>query len=118
MEVALLESQVDAIVHCLKDVPTEFPPGCQLGAVLEREDPLDALVVKEGLGYTSLEEMPEGAVIGTSSVRRVAQLRRKFPGLKFADVVRFSFLSLYSSMLLRTDSTYLRVHSEVIWERD
>ncbi|GAA5833799.1 hypothetical protein JCM3766R1_000100 [Sporobolomyces carnicolor] len=86
LEVALLNSQVDAIVHCLKDVPTEFPPGCQLGAVLEREDPLDALVVKQGLGYQSLEEMPEGAVIGTSSVRRVAQLRRKFPGLKFADV--------------------------------
>ncbi|GAA5939467.1 hydroxymethylbilane synthase [Sporobolomyces koalae] len=86
LEVALLESQVDAIVHCLKDVPTEFPPGCQLGAVLEREDPLDALVVKEGLSYTSLDEMPEGSVIGTSSVRRVAQLRRKYPGLKFADV--------------------------------
>ncbi|GAA5975323.1 hypothetical protein JCM5350_006432 [Sporobolomyces pararoseus] len=86
LEVALLSSQVDAIVHCLKDVPTEFPPGCQLGAVLEREDPLDALVVKKGFGYQSLEEMPEGSVIGTSSVRRVAQLRRKFPGLKFADV--------------------------------
>ncbi|GAA6062847.1 hypothetical protein JCM10212_001853 [Sporobolomyces blumeae] len=86
LEVALLEGQVDAIVHCLKDVPTEFPPGCELGAVLEREDPSDALVVKQGLGYTSLEEMPEGSVIGTSSVRRVAQLRRKFPGLKFADV--------------------------------
>ncbi|GAA5960255.1 hypothetical protein JCM3765_002518 [Sporobolomyces pararoseus] len=86
LEVALLSSQVDAIVHCLKDVPTEFPPGCQLGAILEREDPLDALVVKKGLDFQSLEEMPEGSVIGTSSVRRVAQLRRKFPGLKFADV--------------------------------
>ncbi|BGP34174.1 porphobilinogen deaminase [Rhodotorula toruloides] len=86
LEVALLSNQVDAIVHSLKDVPTEFPAGCELGAVLEREDPSDALVVKEGLPYTSLEEMPEGSVIGTSSVRRVAQLRRKFPGLKFADV--------------------------------
>ncbi|TNY22554.1 porphobilinogen deaminase, dipyromethane cofactor binding domain-containing protein [Rhodotorula diobovata] len=86
LEVALLNHQVDAIVHSLKDVPTEFPPGCELGAVLEREDPSDALVVKEGLPYTSLAEMPEGSVIGTSSVRRVAQLRRKFPGLKFADV--------------------------------
>ncbi|GAA6056742.1 hypothetical protein JCM3770_005874 [Rhodotorula araucariae] len=86
LEVALLNNQVDAIVHSLKDVPTEFPPGCALGAVLEREDPSDALVVKEGLPYTSLAEMPEGSVIGTSSVRRVAQLRRKFPGLKFADV--------------------------------
>ncbi|GAA6003385.1 hydroxymethylbilane synthase [Rhodotorula paludigena] len=86
LEVALLCGQVDAIVHSLKDVPTEFPPGCELGAVLEREDPSDALVVKEGLPYTSLDEMPEGSVIGTSSVRRVAQLRRKYPGLKFADV--------------------------------
>ncbi|GAA5869045.1 hypothetical protein JCM8547_008685 [Rhodosporidiobolus lusitaniae] len=86
LEVHLLDGSVDAIVHSLKDVPTEFPPGCKLGAVLEREDPSDALVVKAGLHYTSLEEMPEGSVIGTSSVRRVAQLRRKFPGLKFADV--------------------------------
>ncbi|ORY54597.1 porphobilinogen deaminase, dipyromethane cofactor binding domain-domain-containing protein [Leucosporidium creatinivorum] len=86
LEVALIEGQVDAIVHSLKDVPTEFPPGCELGAVLEREDPSDALVVKEGLSYTSLEEMPDGSVIGTSSVRRVAQLRRRFPKLKFADV--------------------------------
>lgn len=74
-------------MHSLKDVPTEFPAGCELGAVLEREDPSDALVVKEGLGYRSLEEFPDGSVIGTSSVRRVAQLRRRFPKLKFADVV-------------------------------
>ncbi|KAK4047858.1 porphobilinogen deaminase [Microbotryomycetes sp. JL221] len=86
LEVALVEGQVDAIVHSLKDVPTEFPPGCELGAVLEREDPSDALVVKYGLDYRSLDEMPEGSVIGTSSVRRVAQLRRAFPKLKFADV--------------------------------
>ncbi|BGP18517.1 hypothetical protein JCM10213_002968 [Rhodosporidiobolus nylandii] len=86
LEVHLLEGNVDAIVHCLKDMPTELPPGCTLGAILEREDPSDALVVKEGLPYTSLEELPEGSVIGTSSVRRVAQLRRKFPGFKFADV--------------------------------
>ncbi|GAA5969530.1 hypothetical protein JCM11641_008145 [Rhodosporidiobolus odoratus] len=86
LEVHLLDGSVDAIVHSLKDVPTEFPPGCELGAVLEREDPSDALVVKEGLPYTRLEEMPEGSIIGTSSVRRVAQLRRRFPGLKFADV--------------------------------
>ncbi|GAA5832722.1 hypothetical protein JCM11251_005736 [Rhodosporidiobolus azoricus] len=86
LEVCLLDGSVDAIVHSLKDVPTEFPPGCALGAVLEREDPSDALVVKDSLPYTSLEEMPEGSIIGTSSVRRVAQLRRKFPGLKFADV--------------------------------
>lgn len=85
---ALLEGGVDAIVHSLKDVPTELPPGCELGAIIEREDPSDALVVKQGLPYKCLEDMPDGSVIGTSSVRRVAQLRRAFPKLRFADVVR------------------------------
>lgn len=61
----LLNGGVDAIVHSLKDVPTAFPDGCQLGAVLEREDPSDALVVKASLGYKTLEEMPAGSVIGT-----------------------------------------------------
>lgn len=60
----LLNGGVDAIVHSLKDVPTAFPDGCSLGAVLEREDPSDALVVKASLGYKSLEEMPAGSVIG------------------------------------------------------
>ena len=86
MEVALLQNQVDAIVHCLKDMPTDLPPGCELGAILEREDPSDALVVKDGLNYKTLAEMPDGSVIGTSSVRRVAQLRKHYPNLKFADV--------------------------------
>lgn len=87
LEVALLEGEVDLIVHCLKDIPTQLPDGCELGAILEREDPSDCLVVKEGLPYKTLDELPEGSVIGTSSVRRVAQLRRKYPKLKFADVV-------------------------------
>ena len=55
---------------------------------------MDVLVVKEGLGYRSLEEMPEGSVLGTSSVRRVAQLRRKFPKLVFSDVVSLSFYTV------------------------
>ncbi|KAK4702521.1 hydroxymethylbilane synthase, partial [Phenoliferia sp. Uapishka_3] len=86
LEVELVKGNVDAIVHSLKDVPTEFPPGCELGAILEREDPSDALCVKAGLSYTSLDQFPDGSVIGTSSVRRVAQLRRQYPQLKFADV--------------------------------
>ncbi|KAM0754214.1 hypothetical protein T439DRAFT_323088 [Meredithblackwellia eburnea MCA 4105] len=86
LEVELVNRNVDAIVHCLKDMPTDLPPGCELGAIMEREDPSDALVVKEGLPYKSLEELPDGSVIGTSSVRRVAQLRNKYPNLKFADV--------------------------------
>ena len=79
--------RVDMLVHSLKDVPTSLPPGCEIGAILERENPVDSLVVKQGLPYKSLDELPEGSVVGTSSVRRVAQLRRNYPKLQFADVV-------------------------------
>ena len=86
LEVALEQGAVDAIVHCLKDVPTALPKGLELAAILEREDPRDALVVKAGLPYKILDELPVGSVIGTSSVRRVAQLRRRYPHLVFSDV--------------------------------
>ncbi|WFC98048.1 hydroxymethylbilane synthase [Malassezia yamatoensis] len=86
LEVALFAGGVDAIVHSLKDVPTTLPANLELGAILEREDPRDALVVKSSLPYKSLDEMPPGSVIGTSSVRRVALLRRAFPHLIFSDV--------------------------------
>ena len=94
LEVALLRGEVDMLVHSLKDVPTALPDGCALGAILEREYGEDSLVVKKG--YTTvdgrtvrtLDDLPAGAVIGTSSVRRVAQLKRRYPGLVFKDVVR------------------------------
>lgn len=86
LEVALMAGAVDAIVHSLKDVPTTMPEGVELAAILEREDPRDALVVKQGLPYKSLSEMPQGSVIGTSSVRRVSLLRRAYPQLMFSDV--------------------------------
>ncbi|KAJ7506597.1 porphobilinogen deaminase, dipyromethane cofactor binding domain-containing protein [Mycena galericulata] len=86
LEVALKEGRVDMLVHCLKDVPTTLPEGCVIGAVLEREDPVDSLVVKAGKEWKSLEELPAGSVVGTGSVRRVAQLRRRFPELKFKDL--------------------------------
>ncbi|KAJ7480052.1 porphobilinogen deaminase, dipyromethane cofactor binding domain-containing protein [Mycena galericulata] len=86
LEVALKEGSVDMLVHSLKDVPTVLPDGCVIGAILEREDPVDSLVVKAGKDWKSLEELPAGSVVGTSSVRRVAQLRRNFPDLKFLDV--------------------------------
>ncbi|KAG8785965.1 porphobilinogen deaminase [Serendipita sp. 397] len=86
LEAELLNGSIDLIVHCLKDVPTSLPEGCEMSAILEREDPRDTLVVKQGLSYTSFEEMPAGSVIGTSSVRRVAQLRKSFPHLAFQDV--------------------------------
>lgn len=104
MEVALLDQRIDAIIHSLKDLSTDFPGGCELGAVLEREDPSDALVMRQGLSYTSLDQMPSGSVIGTSSVRRVAQLRRCYPKLLFADVVRLP-LRLHATETIHTDTT-------------
>ncbi|KAJ7129131.1 porphobilinogen deaminase [Mycena epipterygia] len=86
LEVALKEGRVDMLVHCLKDVPTTLPEGCVIGAILERKDAVDSLVVKAGKDWKSLEDLPPGSVVGTSSVRRVAQLRRSFPELKFLDI--------------------------------
>ncbi|KAG8741533.1 porphobilinogen deaminase [Ceratobasidium sp. 414] len=86
LEVALFDRQIDMIVHSLKDVPTLLPEGGEIGAIMQREDPRDCLVVKDGLTYKTLEELPDGAVVGTSSVRRVAQLKRNFPNLVFKDV--------------------------------
>lgn len=87
LEVALKENACDMLIHSLKDVPTTLPAGCEIGAVLEREDPVDCLVVKEGLNWKTLEELPKGSVVGTSSVRRVAQLKRKYSELVFLNVV-------------------------------
>ncbi|PCH33030.1 porphobilinogen deaminase [Wolfiporia cocos MD-104 SS10] len=86
LEVALREGTVDMLVHSFKDVPTELPEGCDIAGVLQREDPVDALVVRKGKEWKSLEELPDGSVVGTSSVRRVAQLKRRFPKLVFQDV--------------------------------
>ncbi|KAL0059681.1 porphobilinogen deaminase [Marasmius tenuissimus] len=88
LEVALMDREVDMLVHSFKDVPTVLPDGCSIAGVLEREDPVDSLVVKEGCQekWKTLEDLPKGSVVGTSSVRRVAQLKRKYPGLVFQDV--------------------------------
>lgn len=98
LEVALKENIVDMLVHSLKDVPTVLPEGCILGAVLKREDPVDSLVIKRGKEeeWKTLEDLPDGSVVGTSSVRRVAQLRRRFPKLQFKDVVSVIFLLFYA----------------------
>lgn len=87
LEAALLDGSVDLVVHSLKDVPTTLPAGMEIGAILEREDPVDGLVVKQGLPFKSLGDLPDGSVLGTSSLRRVAQLRRTHPRLKYIDVV-------------------------------
>ncbi|MCX7832446.1 MAG: hydroxymethylbilane synthase [Actinobacteria bacterium] len=83
IEVALLENRVDIAVHSAKDVPTEQPDGLIIAAFLKREDPRDALISKDG---KKLSELPEGTVIGTSSLRRRAQILHFRPDLKLVDV--------------------------------
>lgn len=67
-------------------MPTKLPDSCDLAAIPLRDDPRDALIVKADLPYTSLQTLPRGAVVGTSSVRRSAQLRRLYPHLCFANL--------------------------------
>lgn len=78
LEVAMAEHKADIAVHSLKDVPMELPEGFELAAVLEREDPRDAFVSNE---YASLADLPPGAVVGTSSLRRQALIAARFPQL-------------------------------------
>ena len=86
LENAMLNQEIDLAVHSLKDLPTNLPPGLMLGVVTEREDPADALVVHEQHRDKKIDTLPEGAVIGTSSLRRLAQLRHHYPHLAFKDV--------------------------------
>ena len=86
LEAQMLVDQADIAVHSLKDLPTNLPEGLMLGCITEREDPADALVVHERHRDRSLATLPEGAVVGTSSLRRLAQLRHHFPQLVFKDV--------------------------------
>ncbi|MGX5200448.1 hydroxymethylbilane synthase [Aliikangiella sp. IMCC44632] len=83
LEVAMLEGRADIAVHSMKDVPMEFPQGLGLEVVCEREDPFDALVSNH---YKDLDELPQGAVVGTSSLRRQCQLRAKRPDLTIRDL--------------------------------
>ncbi|KAJ6036916.1 hypothetical protein N7540_001195 [Penicillium herquei] len=86
LEELMIAGQVDFIVHSLKDVPTLLPDTCTLGPMMPREDSRDVFVVKQGLPYKSLAELPAGSVVGTSSIRRTAQLARKYPHLKVQDI--------------------------------
>jgi hydroxymethylbilane synthase len=79
IEDALFRSEADIAVHSVKDVPAELPDGLEIGAISEREDPRDVLISKDG---RFIEEMPEGARIGTGSLRRGFQLRHRFPGME------------------------------------
>lgn len=79
LETALLEDEADIAVHSMKDVPMEFPEGLGLFCICEREDPRDAFVSNT---FASLDALPAGSVVGTSSLRRQAQLLAQRPDLK------------------------------------
>lgn len=79
IEEALLRGDIDLAVHSLKDVPMVLPEGLTLGAITEREEPFDVLISRDGRGF---QELPEGAKVGTSSLRRQVQIKRKRPDLR------------------------------------
>jgi hydroxymethylbilane synthase len=79
IEAALLAQEIDVAVHSMKDLPTWLPGGLIIGAVLEREDPRDALIAKSA---SSLDALPSGAAVGTASLRRKAQLLARRPDLR------------------------------------
>ncbi|KAM5319718.1 porphobilinogen deaminase isoform 2-T2 [Glossophaga mutica] len=86
LEHALEKKEVDLVVHSLKDLPTVLPPGFTIGAICKRENPYDAVVFHPKFVGKTLETLPEKSVVGTSSLRRAAQLQRKFPHLEFKSI--------------------------------
>ncbi|PZQ97415.1 MAG: hydroxymethylbilane synthase [Aeromonas media] len=83
LETAMLEGRADIAVHSMKDVPVEFPDGLGLHTICEREDPRDAFVSNY---FNQIDELPQGAVVGTSSLRRQCQLRAARPDLVIRDL--------------------------------
>ena len=83
LEMALADGRADLAVHSMKDMPVELPAGFTLAAITEREDPRDALVSNN---YSDLASLPGGAVVGTSSLRRAAQILERFPALTIREL--------------------------------
>ena len=79
LEIGLLEGDADIAVHSMKDVPVEFPEGLHLAVICEREDPRDAFVSNK---FSQLDDLPDGAIVGTSSLRRQSQLMKYRPDLQ------------------------------------
>ncbi|WP_430460658.1 hydroxymethylbilane synthase [Thalassolituus sp. LLYu03] len=79
LEVAMLDGRADIAVHSMKDVPMEFPEGLELGVICTRENPQDAFVSNT---YKTLDDLPQGAVVGTSSLRRQCQIQQMRPDLQ------------------------------------
>uniref|UniRef100_A0A9J7ZKI8 hydroxymethylbilane synthase n=2 Tax=Cyprinus carpio TaxID=7962 RepID=A0A9J7ZKI8_CYPCA len=84
--VVSFNQMVDIVVHSLKDLPTSLPPGFTIGAILQRENPHDAVVLHPKNAGLTLDSLPEKSVIGTSSLRRAAQLKKRFPQLEFENI--------------------------------
>lgn len=83
LEVAMLEGKADLAVHSMKDLPVEFPEGLELFGICEREDPRDAFVSNN---YAQLDDLPEGAIVGTCSLRRKCQILANYPHLVVHDL--------------------------------
>lgn len=83
LEIAMQNGDADIAVHSMKDVPVEFPEGFGLHAICKREDPRDAFVSNK---YTALDDLPQGSVVGTSSLRRQCQIRHRRPDLEIKDL--------------------------------
>ncbi len=83
LEVAMLEGRADLAVHSMKDVPVDFPDGLGLVTICEREDPRDAFVSNH---YANIDSLPQGAVVGTCSLRRQCQLQQRRPDLMIKEL--------------------------------
>ena len=83
LEQGMLAGEADIAVHSMKDVPYEIPPGFELGAILERENPFDAFVSNN---FSSIDDLPKGAKVGTCSQRRIVQLKALRPDLEILDL--------------------------------
>jgi hydroxymethylbilane synthase len=83
LEVGMMEGVADIAVHSMKDVPYEIPPGFELGAILARENPFDAFVSNQ---FDSIHDLPQGAKVGTCSMRRIVQLKAQRPDLEILDL--------------------------------
>jgi len=83
LEVGMMEGVADIAVHSMKDVPYEIPPGFELGAILKRENPFDAFVSNN---FDSINDLPQGAKVGTCSMRRIVQLKAVRPDLEILDL--------------------------------
>ncbi|PIK59590.1 putative porphobilinogen deaminase isoform X2 [Apostichopus japonicus] len=86
LERALAASKVDMLVHSMKDLPSKLPEGMVIAAIYQRDDPFDAIVLQSKHRGRTLSTLPEGSVLGTSSVRRIATLKHAHPHLRFKDV--------------------------------